>query len=302
MTISVDAEIVERVNRIENVPAVPAILLPLLNVLRKPEGEVDVNEVVRLVSYDKAIAMQCLRMAGSALFGLPRPPESVSAAVLSLGLKRVENILLATCMGDILPAKKWVLDPVGFWRHSLGCAMVCRKLSEKIGGTDPDKAYLGGLLHDIGFLANCLAFSDEFAPAVQRACDEQIPLDQAERITMGFSHCETGRALGRKWCLSEDMVQVIAHHHAPETSETAHSLVALVHLSDLLCRMRGLGYGYYERLKADLIFDPAWSILLQEHRNLEGVDLARFTFEIDGAVADIYELVSAVFAPAPVRV
>jgi hypothetical protein len=66
--------------------------------------------------------------------------------------------------------------------------------------------------------------------------------------------------------------------------------------------MRGLGYGYYERLKADLIFDPAWSILLQEHRNLDGVDLARFTFEIDGAVAEIYELVSAVFAPAAARI
>ncbi len=259
------------------------------------------NEVVRLVSYDKAIAVQCLRVAGSALFGLARSPESVSAAVLSLGLKRVENILLATCMGEILPPNMWVLDPVGFWRHSLGCAMVCRKFSEKIGVVDPDKAYLGGLRHDIGFLANCLAFTDEFAPAVQRACDEQIPLHQAERITMGFTHCETGRALAKKWCLSDDMVQVIAHHHAPEMSETAHSLVALVNLGDLLCRMRGLGYGYYERLRADLIFDPAWSILLQEHRKLEGVDLARFTFEIDGAVAEIYELVSAVFAPAPAR-
>jgi hypothetical protein len=66
--------------------------------------------------------------------------------------------------------------------------------------------------------------------------------------------------------------------------------------------MRGLGYGYYERLKADLVFDPAWSILLQEHRNLEGVDLARFTFEIDGEVAEICELVSAVFAPAAVGI
>ena len=66
--------------------------------------------------------------------------------------------------------------------------------------------------------------------------------------------------------------------------------------------MRGLGYGYYERLKADLIFDPAWSMLLQEHRNLDGVDLARFTFEIDGSFAEIYELVSALFAPAAARI
>src|SRR5882672_1997177 len=69
---------------------------------------------------------------------------------------------------------------------------------------------------------------------------------------------------------------------------------ALVHLSDLLCRMRGLGYGYYERHKVDLIADPAWAILLKEHRELEGVDLVRFTFELDEAVEDIEMLVATV--------
>jgi len=68
-----------------------------------------------------------------------------------------------------------------------------------------------------------------------------------------------------------------------------------VHLSDLLCRMRGLGYGYYERHKANLISDPAWTILLKEHRDLEGVDLVRFTFELDEAVEEIHALVSTVF-------
>jgi hypothetical protein len=77
--------------------------------------------------------------------------------------------------------------------------------------------------------------------------------------------------------------------------------VALVHLSDLLCRMRGLGYGYYERHKVDLVSDPAWAILLKEHRNLEGVDLARISFELDEAVEEIQGLVSTVFGAAPAR-
>jgi hypothetical protein len=60
--------------------------------------------------------------------------------------------------------------------------------------------------------------------------------------------------------------------------------------------MRGLGYGYYERQKVDLISDPAWALLSKEHRDLEGVDLVRFTFELDEAVEQIHDLVSAVFA------
>ena len=127
---------------------------------------------------------------------------------------------------------------------------------------------------------------------MERACREQIPLDEAEHATMGFTHCETGRALAEKWNLADDIVQVIAHHHAIEQSQKAQPLVALVHLSDLLCRMRGLGYGYYERQKVDLVADPAWAILLKEHRDLEGVDLVRFTFELDEAVEGVYELVA----------
>jgi hypothetical protein len=58
--------------------------------------------------------------------------------------------------------------------------------------------------------------------------------------------------------------------------------------------MRNLGYGYYERHKADLIHDPAWLVISRHHRELEGIDLVRFTFELDEAVVEIDELVSTI--------
>jgi putative nucleotidyltransferase with HDIG domain len=259
------------------------------------------DEVVRLVSYDNAIAAQCLRVASSPLFGLAKSPESIKGAVLSLGLRRVETILLTCCLGQAFPANKWALDPTVFWRHSLGCAMVCRKFSEKLAVADKEKAYTAGLLHDIGFIVNCVAFSKEFATALERAFQEQIPLYQVELASMGFTHCDTGRALAEKWHLADDIIQVIAHHHSPEQSGTAQPLVALVHLSDLLCRVRGLGYGYYERHRVDLIDNPAWAILLKEHRDLAGLDLARFTYELDEAVGEVQELVATIFGSTATR-
>jgi putative nucleotidyltransferase with HDIG domain len=301
MTASVTASIRERVQHIESMPAIPAVFLPLLNLLSGSGENVNVDEVVRLVSYDNTIAAQCLRVAASPLFGMALPPKSIKAAVISLGLRRVETILLTCCLGQAFPSKKWVLDPAVFWRHSLGCAMVCRKFSEKLGAADHEKAYMAGLLHDIGFMVNCLVFSSEFAKAMERALQEEIALDEAERLTMGFTHCETGRALAEQWKLADGVIEVIAHHHAIEQCQKSQPLVALVHLSDLLCRMRGLGYGYYERHKVDLVSDPAWAILLKEHRNLEGVDLVRFTFELDEAVEEIHALVATVFGSTPSR-
>lgn len=300
MTASQAAAIRERVQHIETIPAIPAVFLPLLKMLSNSEEEVRVDEVVRLVSYDNTIAAQCLRVAGSPLFGLAQPPQSIRQAVVSLGLRRVETILLTCCLGQAFPAGKWVLDPAVFWRHSLGCAMVCRKFSEKLVAADAEKAYMAGLLHDIGFMVNCLVFSKEFVIAMEHACREEIPLDEAEIATMGFTHCATGRALAEKWKLADEIIEVISCHHAIERSQRAQPLVALVHLSDLLCRMRGLGYGYYERNKVDFCSDPAWAVLLKEHRELERVDLARFTFELDEAVEEIHALVATVFG-TPVR-
>ncbi len=177
----------------------------------------------------------------------------------------------------------------------MGCAMVCRKFSEKLATGDGDKAYMAGLLHDIGFIVNCIAFPKEFSAAVAHASKEQISFHEAENAIMGFTHCESGRALAEQWHLADDMIRVIAHHHAPEQSDTAQPLIALVHLSDLLCRMRGMGYGYYERNKLDWVADPSWSILLKEHRSLAEVDLALFSFELDEAAVEVYELVSTIF-------
>ena len=284
----------EGVDRIENTPAIPSVFLPLLELLNSPPERVKLDEIVKLVSYDNAIAAQCLRVASSPLFGLAKSPDSIRGAVVSLGLRRVETILLTCCLGQAFPSKKWVLDPIVFWRHSLGCAMVCRKFSEKLADCDSDKAYMAGLLHDIGFLVNCIAFPVEFETAVERAIRDEISIGEAESNLMGFTHCDSGRALAEKWHLSDQITEVIAHHHL-DHGKSAGPLVALVHLSDLLCRMRGLGYGYYERQKVDLVDDPAWQILLQEHRDLEGVDLEHFTFELDDAVKGICEMVTTIF-------
>lgn len=295
---AVSAQIRQRVSEIETLPMIPTVFLPLLNLLNSPLDQIRVDDVVKLVSYDNTIAAQCLRMASSPLFGLAKSPESIKSAIISLGLRRVQTILLTCSMGNAFSIKDWTIDPTIFWRHSLGCAMVCRKFSDKLGGSDGEKAYMAGLLHDIGILVNCMVFPKEFSTALEHASRQQIPLEDGERSVMGFCHCETGLALGERWNIAGDLLQAIAHHHQPEESPSARPLVALVHLSDLLCRMRNLGYGYYERQRVDLVHNPAWTILQQEYQTLEQVDLVRFTFELDEAVEEISALVAHIFGAA----
>ena len=66
----------------------------------------------------------------------------------------MEDILPTSCFNRLLQPNKWVTPPTDFWRRSLGCALVCKEFAERIDYSDPDRAYLAGLLHDIGIIVN----------------------------------------------------------------------------------------------------------------------------------------------------
>jgi HD-like signal output (HDOD) protein len=285
----------QKVMNIKMMPAIPAVVLPLIALLQK--NDVNVDDVVRLVSYDKSIVAQCLRVVSSPLFARTRAPENFRSAVISLGLRRMRDIALTCSLGQMLPADHTLIDPTVFWKHSLGCAIVCQEFGKKVGGFDLDKTYLAGLLHDIGIIVNCMAFPNEFGRATALAYADSIPLGEAEQAAMGFTHCETGNVLAEMWQLPPDIREVIACHHEVDSAREAPDLVALVHLCDLLCRMRGMGYGYYEPRKVDFLAEPAWEILHAHHPQMEGLDLVRFTADLDLAAGEVAKLVEAVLVP-----
>jgi hypothetical protein len=123
-------------------------------------------------------------------------------------------------------------------------------------------------------------------------------LDRIESQILGFTHCQSGKILAQQWRFSPDVIEVVEFHHNPQAAPTASALVSVVHLSDLLCRLRDLGYGYYESMGVDLAGDDCWAILVTHCPALVNVDLARLTMDIDGAMEDIVSLVDAVFKPA----
>ncbi len=277
-------------------PTVPAIVQPLTAMLRLPPEQVRMQKVIELVSYDSTIAAQCLRMANSPLFGR-RNTETVRSAILALGLKRIQAILMGCCLNRIVPADKWAMEATTFWRHSLGCALVSSRMAKLIGYPDPEKAYLAGLLHDLGILVNTVACTEDFRRCFQQAQEQRIALHVLEHQQLGFTHCQSGRMLADAWQFSADIVSVVAYHHNVQSATVAPSLVALVSLSDLLCRLRDLGYGYYEAMGVDLAGEAAWSILVEHHPALAKMDLARVTLDIDGSMEEIISTVDAVFSP-----
>ncbi len=288
------SQLKEQIKKLDSISTAPAILKPLLDMMRLPSDQIKVEKVVEMISFDGSIAAQCLRLANSPLYGR-RETETVRAAVMALGIDRVRSMLLGLCLNRVIPQDKWVLDPIAFWRHSLGCALVTQRMAKKIEYPDLEKAYLAGLIHDLGFLANSVLYHDGFKECLRLATEQHAPLNVIEEQILGFSHCDTGQMLCEHWGLSKEFGESARCHHDVSLLPTAGPLACLVHLSDLLCRMQYLGYGYDEIMGVDLGRDVAWETLVITYPALAKMDLIRFTLDIDGAMPEITATVDSVF-------
>jgi HD-like signal output (HDOD) protein len=284
----------ERVERLNNIPTVPAIIRPLLFYLERPVDQVEVQRIVDLVSCDESISAQCLRVANSALYFRSREVKSVHGAIIVLGVRQIREILLSCSLLNLLPKDTWVIDPLMFWEHSLGCGLVSRFCARKARFQEAERAYLAGLLHDLGELVNMISFQEEFRAAAQLARSEQIPLEQAERSALGFTHCDTGKILAEHWRLPEDITEVVEHHHDVQQAKLHPDLVSLVSLSDRLCHVSELGYGMNEAAGWKLEEDPAWAILTRNYPSLGKTEPAQFLLEMEQFVSESRKLVRSI--------
>ena len=295
-TLSKD-DILRRLQTLDKMPTLPVVLVPLLRYLEQPMEKMDVQGVVDLISKDKSLTAQCLQMANSPLFGRQQNADSIHSAVLALGMQRMCDIAVSCSVLKLVPQGKVQMDPVVFWEHSLGCALLSRRFATKIGFADPGKAYLAALLHDIGIIAYLSIVPQEFARAYNVARTRRIPLHEAEMGELGLTHEESGRVVAEKWRLASDLATTAGYHHVPQDAPDNRALVALVSLADLLCRMSTLGHGFTEQRQVSLTEEPAFRVLGEECPALHDFDWALLTFELEGYLDEVHRLVTALYRP-----
>ena len=284
-----------RLEKLNSIPTVPAIIRPLLRYMEKPVDQMEVKRIVDMISCDESVAAQCLRMANSALYFLPQVVKTVHGAVIVLGVEQVREILLACSLLNLLPKEQNLLPALALWEHSLACALLSRELARRIDYSDLERAYLGGLLHDLGELINMVAFPEEARACLAYASAEGIPLFEAELASVGFTHCDSGSVVAEMWRLPHHLSEVIRFHHAIQQTKLYPDLVALVSLSDLLCRRNGLGYGYCENALPDPLQEVGWSVLGAQTPKLARLGPAFLVRELSAHVQEVRKHVHSIF-------
>ncbi|HYM77112.1 MAG TPA: HDOD domain-containing protein [Candidatus Dormibacteraeota bacterium] len=277
---------------LKSIPSVPAILQSLIGEVSQAPEKVDLDRVSDLISRDKSLAAQCLRLANSPLYGRSARTETVRGAVRALGIGHIRDIAVSTMMMQLGGAQKG-MNPVVFWEHSLGCAIVARKLARAVGFDDPEKVYLAGLLHDLGYIVNMVLFPQEEKAALESALASGEFLGLSEYETLGFTHCQSGEVLARFWNFSDDLIEVILCHHNAEAAVNNPALVAIVALADRLCRSHALGVGYVESSDPALSWQLDWNILRQKTPYATKMEWRDFVKDADAYLAEVKDLVQA---------
>lgn len=226
-------ELAAKANALPSLPEVVSYLTRALN----DEGS-DVDTLAHHINSDPAIVARLLAAANSVASGLSTHIFSAKQAFLVLGINRIVNIILASALTYRYDMRNTAFDARLLWRHSLGVATCARVLGE-LTGFNPEMAFTGGLLHDIGQLLMFTASPTNYVQALERRRDGDISLIAAERLVFGYDHTAAGRTLALAWKLPAEIVDAIAAHHEPD--EMFSEIGNLVHVSEILSHALDLG-------------------------------------------------------------
>lgn len=218
----------------------PKVYMKLKAALDDPSTDFD--DLAQLISTDVSIAARLLKVANSALFNFPGQVNSIDRALSLIGTQQTVDLVLATeVLESFRSIKSDVFSIEDFSKHSLGCGISSRVLSQYKGEHDIEAHFVNGLLHDTGRLLLYVKYPEAQKTLLETNKSESVPLRTLETQQYGISHDEIGAALFRSWGLPEALVECTAHHHTPMSSKNHSFSAAIVHAADWITHSVPMG-------------------------------------------------------------
>lgn len=163
-----------------------------------------IDEAIKLVNEDTALAAEMLKQANSTYYSGKAPVTTIKNAIVRLGSQQVVNLAfaasMATSKSDIPFINTYYKK---LWHHSHAVAITSAWLalqirhSNEIIDVDADEVYLAGLLHAIGKLY-LLKSLDKISTAVKL----QIDQDTLDEIFIGHNTMQGMRVM-EHWNIPE---------------------------------------------------------------------------------------------------
>ncbi len=220
--------------KVKSFPTMPGAGAKMLALLEEPDTTI--SEIEDVLRYDPGLTANVLKLANSAYFGVPSKIGSLKQAVILLGLKRLMQLVVASCVSAIMDKSVPGYDlPAGdMWRHSIAVSLAAEALVKGKKKIDTEDFFTPALLHDVGKLV-LGAFVKEELEAIESIAAQGVPFVVAENMILGTDHAEIGARILAHWNLPADIINAVRWHHDPDSSDVSNAQVDVVYLANLLC-------------------------------------------------------------------
>lgn len=278
---------------VSDLPTIPAIVSRVIAKLDSPEVEPD--EICDLILSDQVLAARVIRVVNSPLYRPASQISSVKRALLYLGFKSIREMILTSYLIDGFKNRAQSFDMQLFWMHSFGVGAISRHISERIGYGGDEKAYLVGIIHDIGKVFLGHYCKEHYGRMLSSISNTSLTTYEAEFETFGTTHCEVGLCLAQRWNFPSSYCEVIAHHHSSEFSSEDPLLTAIVCLADFFCLSHDSASEVAQASIPGASEENAWNVLKRFSGASVGDSLEHFLSELSDEYQEISREVDLLF-------
>jgi putative nucleotidyltransferase with HDIG domain len=234
------------ISKIEDLPPLPLIVQKVLSLTQTENANTD--ELAKVISNDQALTAKLLRVVNSPFYHVSSVVNSIPHAVILLGFRGVRDLALGLSTIETFKEseKNKFLPRQRFWEHSIGCALCCKAVADRIRYKNPEEAFVGGLLHDIGRMVFTQFFAGSFSDAVKESHMKRRPLVDLEKEEVGIPHTMVGKLLLQKWNLPPILADAVDRHHAPLNDGAGQSKISIpfiIMAADTLTKIACIGFG-----------------------------------------------------------
>lgn len=235
------------VENIVTLPTIPVVLADLNAAISNPDSSA--ANIAEIISRDPPTATKVLRLANSAYYGLRNEVTTINHAVMMLGFNIIRNLVMTATVFDISSDNdiEGLFEKEKFWSHSFGVAVTARIVANEAfpeSLRQNSEFFICGLLHDLGKIILVQHVQPKFEEALALSRDNSVPLFEAEKETIGFTHADVGGLLAKRWNLSSDIICALSHHHSPMVlQEDQIRYAAVTHVADIIARAKHIGSG-----------------------------------------------------------
>lgn len=264
---------------ISDLPTIPAVVSRVVSMLDNQDADPD--EVVDLILSDQVLAARVIRVVNSPLYRTSNPIVSVKRALLFLGFKSVREMILTSYFVEGFKNKEQPFDMKMFWIHSFSVGAMSRRIARMTDYPDIEKAYLVGILHDIGKVFMGHYCKDDYGQMLNDIRNTSITTYEAEYEFFSTTHCEVGLCLAQRWNFPADYCDVISHHHTSEMSSEDQLLTAIVAVADFYCLSHVTAESVAQASIPGQSEEHAWEVLTQLASTPLPSSLERFLSDLD---------------------